>query len=179
VGSYPSQFIICFLLLISGLQCSCNGDEGQELILVPFQVQFEVPAGLNPALEHRVLITNIQNSFVGLLEQNGIDTSRISAVTAGNGQFLEMNGVMDLNFLLELEIRIFSNLNPDYSKEIYYRNNIPINTGSTLDLFPSLSNIEDIIFEPGMSLEITFKRLNGPTPATTDVRFTFDLVAIE
>ena len=179
MNSNISKFSLYVVLFISFFMSSCGGDEGEELIRVPFQVQFEVPAGLNPALEHRVFITNIQNSFVGLVEQNGIDTSLISAVTAGNGQFLEMNGVMDLNFLLEVEIRIFSNQNPDNSKEIYYRNNIPINTGATLDMFPSLSNIDDIIFEPGMSLEIIFKRLNGPTPASTDVRFTFDLVAIE
>ena len=167
----------CLLLAMAII--SCGRSDREILVTVPYQADFEIPAGLNPALEHVVTIPNLSNSFLGLLNQNGIDTARIVSVEAGRGDLIEISGIADLNFVLDVEVILFTDNNTDDGKEIYFRENLPLNTGSTINLFQSLSNVEDLVFRENLGVEIRFRRLRAPSPATLNIRFQFELSALE
>jgi len=118
---------------------------------MPYRYQFDVPAGLNPLNTHffrRSGLTTNASAILGASEVN-----RIIPYTA---RLTSLDNV-DFGFIREIEVRVEDPENPGLEIPIFYREELPANTGRTVDLIATQGNVTDILDNPSVNVIVEFK----------------------
>ena len=157
---------ILFYLCCPVLFFSC-GDNSPSINMT-YQQDFEIPAGLNTFDTHIFEINNIPTNKAAFFTGNGIDETDITEIAPIEGELRVSFGQEDLFFVREVVVEIFTRDNPT-GKEIYFREQVPLNTGQSILLIPSLPKVTDILTEDQFSVrvELLFRDI---TPSFVEAR---------
>ncbi len=159
---------ICLSLVTILLLAGCGPDDDLIGIQMPYRYQFDVPAGLNPLnthfFERSGILTNA-SSLIGNDEVNRIIPYRARLTSLDN---------IDFSFIREIEVRVKDPDNPGLEIPAFYREELPFNTGRSIDLIATQANITDILSQPFIDVVVEFK-LYSTTGQTfeTDLQLTF------
>ena len=160
------------ILLFSN--CSKNDDY---LFEMKYFGDFTIDAGLNPfSGTHIYEIKNIESNFDNYLSQNTATNSSITAVNPGTSFLASIFGDSQFKYAQEISVKIFSEDDPDFEKEIFYHNIIPQNHSGDLQLIGTLVNAKEFIEKEEFGIRIEF-RLRDFTPETVDTRIDFSFFA--
>ena len=127
------------LLLFPVLFSNC----AKELVTVadlPYTTQFEIPAGLNPFTIWELPVFDIPNERLARLNAANISESEVERIVGKTGLFATIFSGVDLDFIQEISIEIFSD-NINDATEFLHREQLGENTGDAIGLNASLPDV--------------------------------------
>ena len=162
---------IIFLFLLPILFYSC-GDNLVGLDM-SYRQNFEIPAGLNTFDTFGFVFQDIPTNKNTFFAANDVTEADITSITPREARLSVNFGDEDLYFVREIVVEILteevnSEGNPRW-KEIYFRENVPINTGQSIQLLPSLPEVTEELTSDQFSVrvEMLFRDI---TPTFVDTR---------
>lgn len=155
-----------FLLLISILLFTqCKKDKSD--FELTYNANFEISAGLPPFPFQNVDITIPNFNVEQRLAAEGFTADDITTATTRALQFDIINSTADFSFLQEAIMEIRADGLPQI--EIGYLDFVPNNQGASLDLIPSLPDVQEYLTQN--SFTVIFKMAPRFSPAQfSDVR---------
>lgn len=134
--------------------------------------EFEIFAGLNPFDTHYFVIYDIPSDTTAFFTVNNVTKDNIKVITPKSMRMTAIFANVSYAFLNEVSVWIVSPDDPDDRKEIFYRDQIPLNEDGVLDLIPSLSDVSEYIYKGSYHLEVRLK-LNSTTTQSIDTRLDY------
>lgn len=136
---------LLFLLIIPIFFFSC-GDDGVGFDM-SYRQDFEIPAGLNTFDTHVFPFVNIPTNKNSFFTANDVTESDITSITPREARLNINFGDEDFYFVRQVIVEILTeeldnNGNLRW-KEIYFRENVPLNTGRSIILLPSLPQVTE------------------------------------
>lgn len=157
------------ILLIGFMGC---GNNDPVLFEMEMEVDFEIPAGLNTIQKHIFEVKNVPTR-ISLYGTNLQSVSRIHAHDATLGGRI---GVANFGIVDDISVWMISRTDPTLRREIFYQNFIDFDHNGPLNLFSSISEVQDIIIDDFVDLEIQlfFRTF---TPQNLDSRLSMNFKA--
>lgn len=140
-----------FLILLMG----CKKEEEFPLFEIESIGSIMIPAGLNTVETHYINIHDLTSTLGAQLETRGMTLDDLSVIKPQSFVMTSLDGDVDFNFIARISSDIFTKSNPN-SSEIFFMEPVPLNTRSSLVLFPSLLNVKDYFKESSFSIEVKF-----------------------
>ncbi len=166
------RYILLFFLTIQLLGCK---KEPASLFDLPYELTFEIPAGLNTFETHYFDITGIRTNAEDLLSANNAEESDLLAVQAKTARLLSTFVDLDLDFIQEISVRVFED-DPNAFHEVFFRDNVPFDSGDFIDLIPALPDVKEFLLDESYNLSIRME-FRQPPPTFVTVRLDFDFFA--
>jgi hypothetical protein len=168
-----TAFYILGLLLIASLSCT-KTDDLRPGFDMPYQLQFEIPAGIGPFVVHHFYLRDIPTRYTQLLTQQGKVDSDIAGISTLQAVLQGVFGDENYDFIDDVSVRVYKE--PDESNyiEVAYRQPVPLNPGNNLPLIPSLADSKQFMSGGNFSVDIAL-RLRKTTqfqiPTRLDLQF--------
>lgn len=159
------------VLLLPLLLTNCKKEENV-LFRMEYNETFEIKAGLNTFETHHFLIQNRNTNINSYLAGYGGDASELMAINPRSARLETLFSNATYDIVLDVSVRIYEDDPNDY-KEIFYREDVPLNTGATLDLIPTLVDVKEMMTEDRYNIDVAFLFRNPP-PEFIESRLTFD-----
>ncbi len=162
--------LLCVVLFLSA--CKKDGPETLLTIALP-PLTFSVDPSLNAFLTHYLTIGNVQSTAWNALQSSNLDTASIQAIVPARATVSVVFGGQRLNWIRALSIRLcpLGEQDPNCGREIFWRDPVPENAGSSLGLNPSaIGDISDLLLHDRVNIQIKLEQLRSNPPATMDIR---------
>lgn len=140
-----------------------------------YQRDFEIPAGLGVFDTHVFELNGIPTNKAAFLSTTGANENEITAILPKEAELSINFANVDFIFVGEVVVEIFTR-NDIAGTEIFYRDEIPLNTGQRITLLPSLPEISEYLTEDEFNVRVEL-RLRDITPQFLDVRLDFQFFA--
>ena len=161
--------LVFFLLVFSFSSCT---DEAETLFEMDYRVDYNIAAGLNTFETHFFELFNIPTNATNLLQANNLTDGAIEAILPKSARLSSVFLSDDLDFIREISVRLINGDNQNQT-EIFFRENIPLDTRDFVDLIPTLPNVKQLMLEDFHNLSIRMEFWE-PTPTFLDVKLEFD-----
>ena len=171
------KVFFCFLVSISLLACN----DQEELFDLTYEVDVVYTAGL-PAFEvHFQDIFGLDTMIEEFLVANDRAQTEISSIVPKSAELVNVQSSEGLDFIRNISIRVFdgNQFNPneqDNITEVFFRENVPQDRRSFIDLLPSLPEVQDRLFDEDFNLSIRTE-LRVPPPSTIEAKLRVTFVA--
>ena len=154
-----------FLILLPILLYSC-GDQLTGFDIT-YRTDFEIPAGLNNFDTHvfEFPFPSNKNAF---LTANGVEEQDITRITPKEARLSINFSDEDFYFIQQIVIEIFT-ISDIKGKEVFFREAIPLNTGTSITIIPSLPEVTDILLGETFFIR-TEMRFRDISPTFVDSR---------
>jgi len=154
--------LVVFCVLLFG--CSKSSEAIFDINIETF---FTIPAGLNSIDTHFFIIRDVPTRISSINPNATPDN--ISSVKANRGRLAGRFSNIDFRFVDRVAITAISQSDPDFRREIFWMDFVPLEQTGDLELFSSLPEVKDILLEELIDLEIklTFRTF---TPTSIDSR---------
>jgi len=140
-----------------------------------YQRDFEIPAGLGVFDTHVFELNGIQSNKAAFLTANGVLEEDITEIIPQNAQLSVNFANVEFLFVREVIVEIFTR-DEIRGREIFFREEIPQNTGIRINLIPSLPDVKDLILQDEFNIRIEMK-LRDISPQFIETRFDFEFFA--
>lgn len=170
---------VLFCLLISFSFLACNDQE--ELFELTYEVDVFYTAGLTQFQAHFQDIFALDTNIEAILVANNRTQTEISSIVPKSAEIVNIQSSEGLDFIQNISIRVFdgSQFNPTDQEnitEVFFRDNVPQDRRSFIDLLPALPEVQDRLFEEDFNLSIRTE-LRVPPPTTIEARLRVTFVA--
>jgi len=165
------SYVIALLVLMASLSCRKDTDRVRFDMLYP-EVYFTIPAGLNPFLIHYIELRDLPLNRAFYFNLNEVKDSASVKILPRNARISSFLGDVDFDFIDRISILVASADKPDQFFELFYRDQIPLNTGPFLDLVPTLLDLQQIASSDRIHLRIRMQ-LRAPTPVFVESRLDY------
>lgn len=167
--------------LLSCLFSSCGGDNLDAIFEMEYPNQrFFIQAGLNTIESHFFIIESIptnQSFFFGNFTEEDVveiaPTFATVSVNGGNGDFSFVDAMSIL--ICEDSDVTESNIFDKCRREIFFREDIPLNVGRRVDLLPNTVNLKSYLTQDEFTVAFVLQRLRGfsnvPINTRLDISF--------
>lgn len=163
-----------FLLLLFPLIVSSCGKDDIILFEMEYTEDFEIQAGLNSFETHHFLIKDISTNYNNLLQTFDQTDSQVSNINPQNARLDALFSSATYDIIREISVRIYKDDVTNY-KEIFYIENVPLNTGGDLNLIPTLVDVRDILSGDSFNIDIAIQFRQAPAQFI-ESRFIFDFL---
>lgn len=156
---------------------ACNGDDLEFAFRMEYPNRvFEIPAGLNPFESHYFIQSDIATNkdffFDNFTDE---DITEISPFFA---RLTSLEGIsINYGFLEEVSVRICteevynqSEVIEKCTREIFYREDIPLNSRNELDLIPNGLNVKELLTRDNFGVVVVLRRLRDFPPTSINTR---------
>ena len=169
------KFFLKITLIMAILtSISCNKND-KFLLEMPYKQKFSVNAGLDSQKTWFFNIKDIRSSRKELFSVNGIEESEITKINPGKAKLINVFGGDDYGNIEKISVQIFTD-DRDKAKEIFYRDDVPPNTGSDLDLIATLVDLNDYLEDTfNVFVKIKFR---SPPPVSFENRIEFSFIVL-
>jgi len=164
---------LALFLALPLLFSACRG-EGLGFTMT-YQQDFEIQAGLGVFDTHVFLITDIPTNMDAFLINNDADVNDITGIIAREAELSVNFANIDFAFIREVVVEIYSD-DDIQGKEIFFREDVPLNTGIRLQLLPSLPDVHEFLMDDDFNIRIELK-LRDFSPTFIETRFDFQFFA--
>lgn len=172
------QILFLFLIILSFN--SCKKDDLNELFTMRYELSFTIPAGANTIETHKFRFPQVENKLEAILENTGIDRSRIDKIEPGLAEFVPIFNDFNIGTLREVTINMFDLDDSSILQEIEFNDQIPLRDNmESLKLVGSLGDITPIVLEDsrfGIQVELDLRQI---PVRDFQCRVIFDIVAFE
>ncbi len=162
-----------FLLSILLFGCSKQPDV---LFEVPFQLTFEIPAGLNPFDKHFILVRNVPTNIEALKRQFEVAEGGELVIRPASAILTSLGQSLDFDFLQEVELSVFDT-DPDDDRIAFLTEDVPFNAGRNVVVLPFDTDLSDYLEQDRVNFKVSL-RLRTTTPSFIDsvmeVQFTVE-----
>ena len=140
-----------------------------------YQRDFEIGAGLGVFDTHVFELNGISSNREIFLANQGVNESDITDIIPLEAELSLNFADVQLAFIQEVVVEIFNRDDP-IGREIFFRENVPMNTGIRLNLLPSLPDVREFVLQDEFSIRVEM-RLRNITPQFLETRFDFQFFA--
>ncbi|MEM1320118.1 MAG: hypothetical protein AAGG75_07650 [Bacteroidota bacterium] len=163
------------LLLLPALFLSNCGKDEVFLFEVPYEIQFTIPAGLNPFETHIFETTMIATRLDSLLVFNGLPWEEVESIKPRSASINTIFANSSYDFIRETSIEVFDANDPvRVWREVFYREEVPFNTGNRLDYLASLEDVKDFMDDGVFNIRVRLLLREIP-PEFIETRLQFNL----
>ncbi len=167
---------IGMICLVALLFTNCKKDDEDILFDMPYFVDFEIPAGLNPFTSHYFFFDDIPSFADSILSKNNISFSDLKAI---NPKIARLNslisGQADYDFIQEISIDIYEK-DQNKSLEVFWHPQVDNNVGSTIGIPANLPDVKRYFDADQFGVKIRLV-LRNPSPEFISSRLEFSFVA--
>jgi len=164
---------LAFVLMLPIIFSTCKGDGLG--VNMTYQRDFEIPAGLGVFDTHVFELNGIPTNKAAFLSPTGANESDITAILPREAELSINFANVDFIFVGEVVVEIFTR-EDNVGTEIFYRDEIPLNTGRAITLFPSLPEIGQHLMGDEFNIRVEL-RLRDISPQFLDTRLDFQFFA--
>lgn len=168
---------ILLLLLLPLLFSNCKKEENPTLFDIPLpNIDFEIPPTASSFEVHYFNINNVVTNKEGLFSANNISESDAVAIVPKTGSLRSITNNIDFEFIEQMSIRICDedDLSQNCGTEIFWRQPVPNNVGSILDLVPSDIDIKQYLLQEKVNIQVKLERLRANPPQFVETRLVLD-----
>ena len=165
---------IFLLSLTIILLTDCNKNDPDVKFEMVYEREFSIPAGLNVFETHYFPISNV--SIGSYFSANNVMASDLVAINPGSARLsTKFSGLAEYDFIRDVSIVIFTDDETNF-KEVFWRPNVPLNTGEDLDVFATLVDAKQYFQNTRFNLFVKLN-LQAVPQQTVETRFTFSFLA--
>jgi len=143
--------------------------ENNVLFEMAYEANFEIAAGLNTLDEHNFVIPNIYIDTAQKWGAHNTNSSKFSAITPLSLRLSNVSTSRGYEFVDIASVVFVDATNPSISVEAFYRDPVPLNTGSDLELIPTLANFKTMFMKNRININVRL-RLRNPSPEFINTR---------
>lgn len=132
-----------------------------------YRVDFEIPAGLN-TFDVQTIEFEVPTNKDNFLTANGLEEADIIRIKPKEARLTINTLDGDLYFIEQVILEMFTR-NNSTGKEIFFRENVPLNTGGSIDIIPSLPEVTELLLEENVFVRVEL-RLRDISPTFLDTR---------
>lgn len=150
---YHLLFVVFWACILS-VNWSCSGNlEGIDLI---YRQDFprEIPVGASTLFSHNFTIPNISSNAQTFYKNNNVSDTDIKRIIPKFARISAKFGNGDFVFVNRVFVYVYPVNQPDKKTEVFYRDNIPVNTGNIINLNPGIADVKSIIGADKYTMEI-------------------------
>jgi hypothetical protein len=164
------------LLLIGMLLASgCTKNLPNNVFEIPFDnVRFTIPAGLSPFDAHFFIIRDIKLNKSFFYQQGRVSDPSKVRILPMSARILQFTSNVDFECIERISVQAFSPSHPTINLELFFRDPVPFRNGSTLNLIPTVSDLQPYTDDDEISLRIRIQ-LRYPTPEFIECTMEFRL----
>ncbi len=165
---------IGFIILTFMALCSCK-NEPDELFEISYDIDSTVfEAGLNQFQVHYLDSYEVNTRIDEYLAANGRTRDDISSIVPKSAEITNLLTNTSLDFLQRINLHVFdgSQFTPDVTEnvtEIFFRDNVPQDRRTFIDLLPALPNVKDQMLKDKFNISLRVQ-LRVPPPNTVEAR---------
>ncbi|MEL6866623.1 MAG: hypothetical protein AAFP19_19510 [Bacteroidota bacterium] len=171
------SLLMCFGLLVA----SCKKDQEPVLFEIPYQVDFEIPAGLNTFETHIIEVNNIPSRMEESLNARGLTVEDIQRIDPKSARLSNLLADGTYDFIREASIELFipravplPNNRDSLITEVFWHPQISTNTGIDLDVPATLSDAKRLLTKERINIRVKLiLRDFSPTFLSTRMRLEF------
>ncbi|MEY3368535.1 MAG: hypothetical protein RI973_1690 [Bacteroidota bacterium] len=173
ISYYLNMKNIILLLLAVFSMLSCRKEDTPPLVRIPVtNLSFTVDPTLQPGFEYYIPINGVRTNAMQLLDARGIDTSDIKRVMPGRARLSIIFAQANLDFIDAVSIRLcpLGQDQENCGQEAFYRDPVPLGTGTDIDLIPS--NVEDLrgfVLPDQINVQVKLERLRNFPAGSFDI----------
>ena len=151
---------------------SCNTEE--ELFEIEYETDVVFSAGISQFEVHFQDIFGIQSMIDAFLVANNRTAEEIMSIVPKEARLINIQSSQSLDFIQDISIRLFDgdSFNPTEISnitEVFFRENIPQDQSTFINLLPSLPDVKDRLFEDDINIGVR-SQLRVPPPSTIEAR---------
>jgi len=165
---------VFFLFASIALLWSCNDRE--ELFEMEYTTDVAYSAGITQFQIHFQDMFGIDTMSDDLLAANNLTREEISSIVPKEARLVNIQSNDGLDFIQDITISVFEgdSFNPDEVSnltEVFFRESVPQDQRSFIDLLPSLPDVKNNLFEEDFNMRVR-TQLRVPPPSTIEARLT-------
>jgi len=166
--THPWSLLITILVLVS-----CNKDNRQEFFQLSHRVDFEIVPGLNTFDTH-IYTKSLKSLLEENLDAQGRTLSEVVAIEAYQATLSSKFEDVNLDFIDEVSVHIYDLFDHNNKIEFFYREQIPFNDKTSIDLLPGIANIQPWMENEffGVEIQLNYRQV---TPSLIEMKLEFDL----
>ena len=146
---------LLWLALLPFLAYNCTKENQKQVLFdMVYQVDLEIPAGLNTIEDHFFVFRNVTSTFDSLLSFHGYTREDIGEVNPKSVQLTALYAGEEYGFVQELSLNLIDEDNNGFRSEAFWRNEVPFNTGGILEAPGTLINAKSFFLEPQFDFEL-------------------------
>ncbi len=141
-----------------------------------------IPTGASTFLSHYFIIENIQPNFATISKQSATNITDIKRILPKTLRLTARYGDAEFAFVREIIVNIYPHGDPTKRTEVFYRTDIPLGTGTVLDLNAGVADVQKILSDDTQTFDMEIKmnfRATPPITIETITDFTFFAVTSE
>ena len=162
-----------FLLSLPILFSTCGNDATG--FLMQYQRDFEIRAGLGVFDIHVFELNGIPTNKEAFFTANGVLESDITQIIPQNAALSINFDNVEFGFVRTVIVEIFTR-DELRGREIFFREELPQNIGTQIDLIPSLPDVKDLLTQDEFNVRIELQ-LRDISPQFIETRFDFEFFA--
>ncbi len=162
---------ILLFAVVALLLGACKKEEISLFDMV-YRKDFSIQAGLSTIDNHHFRLTNIPSNSDTLFTVHSVTLEDITSITPKSARLTAIFANVDYSFLFNVSVRIFKD-DPDVYREIFYRDNVPANTGDFLDLIPTLVDVKEYMKDEKINIDVVLIRPRTTPSAFIETRLDF------
>ena len=164
---------LSYLFLAALFLTSCNNNE-DEIFELSYETDVIYEAGLSQFEAHFIDNFDIDTRIDALLAARGRTREDIEKILPKSAEIVNTRNDVSLDFIRNLVLRVFegSPFDPNQKEnetEIFFRDNVPQDRASFINLIPSLPDVKDQLLEEHFNFTIRTE-LRAPPPNTIEAR---------
>ena len=141
-----------------------------------------IPTGASTALSHYFVIENIRPNFKTSADQNAVSTIDVKKILPKAFRLTARYGDAEFAFIRDITVNIFPHGDLLKKVEVFYRIDVPLNTGTILDLNAGVADMKTILSDDTQTYDLEIKmnfRTTPPITIETITDFSFFAVTSE
>ncbi len=163
---------LLFLILSLSVLVSCDTEE--ELFEIEYETDVVFSAGISQFEVHFQDMFGIQSMTDAFLVANNRTAEEVMSIVPKEARLINIQTNQSLDFLQDVSIRLFDgdSFNPTEISnitEIFFRDNIPQDQRTFINLLPALPDVKDRLFEDEINVSVR-SQLRVPPPSTIEAR---------
>lgn len=166
----PATTLI-LILWIGSLSCR---KRDPVLFEIPFRLNFEIQAGLNPFEKHYFRIANVPTNIAVLRKQFNVPPDQQLRIRPASAIFSSLLQDIDFDFMQEIGISVYQGLNQDQDTDVFLTDFIPANAGRNVNVLPFDDDVAEVMDVSSINFLVSL-RLRAPTPffieSNIDIKF--------
>lgn len=156
---------LCFFISAFCILTACNRDDRERVFEIIYpNLQFTLPVGLTAQTAWGYNLRSVPSNLKNYLRENNTDTAVIAAINPYSARITSLDG-FDYNFVEEISVRICSTDKSQCTTadEVFYIDDLRGRAGESVELLPTLRNVEKLLSQDNFRLEMVFFFRNTST----------------
>jgi hypothetical protein len=156
--------ILFIVLLFPLLWSGCKGKvEGFDMIYKRDYPKV-IPVGVSIFLSHYFVLEDIKPDFVKNAKTHNVTEVDIKRILPKFFRISSRFGDTDFSFVREVTVNIYPHGDKTLKTEVFYRTDIPLNTGTSINLNAGTADLKNILIDDTNSYDLEVKMVFRATP---------------